>query len=75
MIVVGIVGYTDSPQGLRTFATVWASHLSDEAKRRSIWDLKLPDMVLWDFFLERDQEEVEARSSHSPVMISQRSLI
>jgi len=34
MIVIGIVGYTDSPQGLRTFATVWASHLSDEAKRR-----------------------------------------
>ena len=34
MVVIGIVGYTESPQGLRTFATVWASHLSDEAKRR-----------------------------------------
>jgi len=34
MIVIGIVGYTESPQGLRTFATVWASHLSNEAKRR-----------------------------------------
>jgi len=34
MVVVGIVGYIESPQGLRTFATVWASHLSDEAKRR-----------------------------------------
>ena len=34
MVVIGIVGYTESPQGLRTFKTVWASHLSDEAKRR-----------------------------------------
>jgi len=34
MVVVGLVGYIDSPQGLRTFSTVWASHLSDEAKRR-----------------------------------------
>jgi len=34
MIVVGIVGYIESPHGLRTLTTVWASHLSDEVKRR-----------------------------------------
>lgn len=34
MIVVGIVGYIDTPKGLRTLATVWAHHLGDEALRR-----------------------------------------
>ena len=34
MIVVGVVGYVETPRGLRTLTTVWASHLSDEVKRR-----------------------------------------
>ncbi|CAD5125094.1 DgyrCDS13335 [Dimorphilus gyrociliatus] len=34
MIVVGIVGYIDTPKGLRAFKTVFAEHLSDECKRR-----------------------------------------
>jgi len=34
MIVVGIVGYVETPGGLRTLTTVWANHLSDEVKRR-----------------------------------------
>jgi large subunit ribosomal protein L3e len=34
MIVVGVVGYVETPRGLRTLTTVWASHLSDELKRR-----------------------------------------
>jgi len=34
MIVVGVVGYVATPNGLRTLKTVWASHLSDELKRR-----------------------------------------
>jgi len=34
MIVVGVVGYIDTPHGLRSLATVWAGHLSDEVKRR-----------------------------------------
>jgi len=34
MIVVGIVGYIETPRGLRSIATAWASHLSDEVKRR-----------------------------------------
>jgi len=31
---IGIVGYVETPRGLRTFKTVWASHISDEVKRR-----------------------------------------
>ena len=34
MVVVGIVGYVSTPQGLRTLTTVWGQHLSDEVKRR-----------------------------------------
>jgi large subunit ribosomal protein L3e len=34
MIVVGIVGYIDTPQGMRTLSTVWASHLSEDCLRR-----------------------------------------
>lgn len=34
MVVVGIVGYIDTPKGLRAFKTIFAQHLSDECKRR-----------------------------------------
>jgi len=34
MIVVGLVGYIETPRGLRSLTTVWAEHLSDEVKRR-----------------------------------------
>ena len=34
MIVVGLVGYIETPRGLRSLNTVWAEHLSDEVKRR-----------------------------------------
>lgn len=34
MVVVGIVGYVATPNGLRALSTVWASHLSDEVRRR-----------------------------------------
>jgi large subunit ribosomal protein L3e len=32
--VCGVVGYVETPRGLRSLTTVWASHLSDEVKRR-----------------------------------------
>jgi large subunit ribosomal protein L3e len=34
MNVIGVVGYVETPTGLRSLATVWAGHLSDEVKRR-----------------------------------------
>jgi len=34
LIVVGVVGYVETPRGLRTLTTAWASHLSNELKRR-----------------------------------------
>jgi large subunit ribosomal protein L3e len=34
MVAVGVVGYVETPQGLRALTTVWAEHLNDELKRR-----------------------------------------
>jgi len=32
--VVGLVGYVQTPQGLRSLTSVWAQHLSEECRRR-----------------------------------------
>jgi large subunit ribosomal protein L3e len=34
MVIVGVVGYVETPMGLRTLTTVFAEHLSEEFKRR-----------------------------------------
>ena len=33
MVIVGIVGYMETPRGLRTFKTIFAEHISNECKR------------------------------------------
>jgi len=34
MVVVGFVGYVETPRGLRALTTVWAGHLNEECRRR-----------------------------------------
>jgi len=34
MNVVGVVGYVNTPRGLRTLTTVWTTHLNESVKRR-----------------------------------------
>merc|ERR1712126_43967 len=34
MVAIGVVGYIDTPRGLRALKTVWAAHIGEEAKRR-----------------------------------------
>lgn len=34
LVVVGVVGYVETPRGLRSLTTVWAEHLSEEIRRR-----------------------------------------
>merc|ERR1712243_459569 len=34
IMVVGVVGYIETPHGMRTFKTIWAEHLSEEVGRR-----------------------------------------
>lgn len=45
MIVVGVVGYTQTPRGLRSLNTVWAHHLSDEVKRRFYKNWRAPALA------------------------------
>lgn len=34
MMIVGVVGYIETPKGLRVFKTVFAEHLSEDCRRR-----------------------------------------
>ena len=34
LVVVGVVGYVETPRGLRALKTVFAQHLSEECRRR-----------------------------------------
>merc|ERR1712002_1393531 len=34
LVVVGIVGYVETPRGLRQLTSVWAEHLNEECRRR-----------------------------------------
>ena len=34
IMCVGVVGYVETPRGLRALKTIFAQHLSDECKRR-----------------------------------------
>ena len=34
MVVVGVIGYIETPKGLRSLKTIFAEHLSEECKRR-----------------------------------------
>ncbi|KAK7588268.1 hypothetical protein V9T40_005513 [Parthenolecanium corni] len=34
MVVVGVVGYIETPHGLKALSTVWAEHLSEDCRRR-----------------------------------------
>merc|ERR1711988_936919 len=34
LIAIGVVGYIQTPRGLRALKTVWAEHIGEEAKRR-----------------------------------------
>lgn len=49
MAIVGVVGYIQTPKGLRTFKTVFAEHLSEDCRRRFYknWYINL----LYIFFL------------------------
>lgn len=34
MVIVGVVGYIETPHGLKALTTVWAEHLSEDCRRR-----------------------------------------
>jgi len=34
IVIVGVIGYIETPKGLRSLKTIWAEHISDECRRR-----------------------------------------
>eukprot|EP00921_Rhytidocystis_pertsovi_P003245 GHVQ01005463.1.p1 GENE.GHVQ01005463.1~~GHVQ01005463.1.p1 ORF type:complete len:254 (+),score=29.57 GHVQ01005463.1:99-860(+) len=63
MVVVGLVGYIETPRGLRALTSVWAGHLSDDCKRRFYkrW-YKSKQKAFTKYtkkFLEKDRMEAE----------------
>ena len=58
MNVVGLVGYVNTPRGLRTLSTVWTAHLNESVKRRFYKNCQ---------YNSRDGREGEAvQASNSP---------
>ena len=57
MMVVGVVGYVNTPRGLRSFKTIFAEHVSDECKRRfykNWWDTPSIEFARLVIVLEAD---------------------
>jgi len=66
MIVVGVVGYVETPRGLRSLTTVFAEHLSDEFKRRCYrnwYASKKKAYVKYATKYENGAEDIEAELS------------
>ena len=51
MIGIGVVGYIETPRGLRCLKTVYAEHLSDECKRRFYKNWYVSFVILQHIFL------------------------
>lgn len=34
MVIIGIIGYIETPRGMRSLKTVWAEHIAEDARRR-----------------------------------------
>ena len=47
MMCVGVVGYVETPRGLRALKTIFAQHLSDECKRRFYKNWLVGNLVIF----------------------------
>lgn len=34
LVIVGVIGYIETPHGLKGLTTVWAEHIGEDCKRR-----------------------------------------
>jgi len=57
MIVVGLVGYLQTPRGLRALTSVWAQHLSETVKRRFYKNWYRSKKKAFDRYANRIKEE------------------
>jgi len=69
MMVVGLVGYVQTPSGLRAVTTVWASHLDDTFKRRFYKNWTRSKKKA---FTKYEQQWASAKSGEDPIEIKRR---
>merc|ERR1712158_110814 len=58
MIGMGLVGYIETPRGMRVLKTIWAHHVSDEAKRRYYKNYALGEKKAF----SKDAEKTESQN-------------
>jgi len=59
MSVVGLVGYLQTPRGLRTLTTVWSKHLDESLKRRFYKNWYRSKRKAFDRYLQRRKADAE----------------
>jgi len=60
MAVVGLVGYLQTPRGLRTLTTIWSKHLDESLKRRFYKNWYRSKRKAFDRYLAKRKEDNDA---------------
>jgi large subunit ribosomal protein L3e len=60
MAVVGLVGYLQTPRGLRTLTTIWSKHLDESLKRRFYKNWYRSKRKAFDRYLAKRKEDKDA---------------
>lgn len=63
MKIVGLVGYVETPRGLRALSTVWAQHIPDEVKRRFYKNWMNAKKKAFSKYAQRWQEDEKSKRS------------
>lgn len=63
MKIAGIVGYIETPRGLRALSTVWAQHLGDELKRKFYKNWMNAKKKAFSKYAERWREDDKSKKS------------
>lgn len=63
MKIVGLVGYVETPRGLRALSTVYAQTLPDELKRRFYKNWMLAKKKAFTHYAERWKEDDKSKTS------------
>lgn len=61
--IVGVVGYVETPRGLRALSTVYAQHLSDEVKRRFYKNWNTAKKKAFSHYAKRYEEPDKSKNS------------
>ena len=61
--IVGVVGYVETPRGLRALSTVYAQHLSDELKRRFYKNWNTAKKKAFSHYAKRYDEPDKSKNS------------